>query len=59
MSAARRARFIPFCALDRNGYSVLEYKFSKSESCTRSHADGADNIRGAFEGKPNVQHIKT
>jgi len=53
------SRFFQVCALGRNGDSVLQYKFSKSESCTRSHADSADNTRGAFGGKPNVQHIKT
>ena len=53
------SRFFQVYALARNGDSVLKYKFSKSESCTRCHADGADSIRGAFGGKPNVQHIKT
>jgi hypothetical protein len=53
------SRFFQVCALARNGDSVLKYKFSKSESCTRSHADSADSTRGAFGGKPNVQHIKT
>ena len=38
-------------------YNTL-LEFSKSESCTRNHADNADSTRGAFGGKPNVQHIK-
>jgi len=52
------SRFFQVCALARNGDSVLKYKFSKSEICTRSHADSADSTRGAFGGKPNVKRIR-